>query len=275
MSMRKGLKQPTHYFYINGYLFNVLNDSKSDSDIEISKTKMFVSNKSYGYTDIQWNNFTGENIDLTILSRTTDVYTGEHAQPAEGGIPDFYNYSHTPAGVLKYWAQNFVPWNIVTNIQAHESAAYVVDQDGFSQENPTPTETLTHVKLIQYEKPYEMEQTYFQNETATTNSVELSAAAQEVGVLGELKQTCHCNINTPSDKCTASVNEQVELIQKYLQQWGYFPFYLRKTGVITTNGKFCYYTTQALKKFQEDNKLTVNGVFNKETREKFIKKLGE
>ena len=274
--MKKGLLKPTHYFYINGYKFNVLNDSKSDSDIDISKTKMFVSNKSYGYTDIQWNNFTGENIDLTIVSRTTEVYTGDHVQPDEGGITTFYNYSRTPAAVLKYWAQNFVPFNVVTNIQAHESSRYTVDEGGFSQENPTPTVTLTHLKLIQYEKPYEMEQTYFQNETITkTSSVTLSAVAQEIEKVGELKQTCHCTVNTPSDKCTASNNEEVELIQKYLQLWGYFPFYLRKTGIITTNGKFCYYTTQALKKFQEDNKLTVNGVFTAETKAQFIKKLGE
>ena len=93
--------------------------------------------------------------------------------------------------------------------------------------------------------------------------------------IGEYEQRCSCNATSKYEDCTSSVYDDVMIIQRYLQQWGYFPFYLRNAGVVTVTGRYCYYTTLAVQKFQEDNKLTVTGKFNKETRDCFIKKLGE
>lgn len=270
------IKNPKYYFYINGYNFKVLEDSKSDSEINLDKTKMFVSNKSYGYTDIQWKNFTGETMTLKILSDITDVYTGEHTQPEEGGINTFYNYQRTPHAVLKYWAQNFVPLNVKTNLQAHESAKYVVDENGFSQEHITPSVVQTDLTLIQYERPYEMEQTYWQTaENTNKNTVKIAAPTQEIDSIDTTySQTCSCTVNTPGEKCTAHTDDNVKLIQKHLQEWGYMPMYTRETGGIEPNGRYCFHTTQAMKKFQEDTGITVTGNFNSETKKMFIKKLG-
>lgn len=264
------------YFYINGHLFHVRTDSESESEIQLNKTKMYVPSTNYGYTDIQWNNFTGETIDLTIYSTTDEVYSGDHVQPPDGtGAKDFYKTPRTPHAVLKYWAQFGIVCTVKTNIQAHESGNYLID-DGITQSSPQPNFIITKLKLIQYEKPEEMIQTYWKpNQTATNNknTSQLSASYMEIKeVTTPLKQTCLCKKSTDASNCTASSIDGVQIIQKYLQKWGYLPWAIGSYN-ISVNGKFCYNTTQALKNFQEKNKLTVTGTFNLETKEAFLKKI--
>lgn len=264
------------YFYINGHNFNVSIDAESTSEINLIKTKMFVAGKNWGYTDIQWTNFTGETIKCKIYSRThDDPYTGEHVQPTENGIYGFYNDSAnlTPHGVLKYWAQNFVPCEVVTNIHSFESGTYVIDE--FSQTNPSTDFVATNITLLQYEKPGEIEQTYWTTTgSETRDTTELTAQYKELEAIGYLSQACACSEDTESEECTASYDDNTMKIQKYLKQWGYFPSYVHGTGKIEINGKFCYHTTQALRRFQERRGIEVSGEFDETTKEHFLKILG-
>jgi len=261
------------YFYINGHDFPINMSADSESTINLIKNKMYVAGKNWGYTDIQWTNFTGEEITLETYSRNTDVYQGEPAQPNNGGIYDFYNESRTPHAVLKYWAQNFVQCIVKTNLEAFENGTYVIDT--FKQSNPSDDFVTTQFTLIQYEKPGEIEQTYWKPEDIDVlrSTAQLSAQSQEVSNLTNHTQNCSCTEITPKEKCTATFNVEVEIIQKYLQQWGYFPSYVYGKGNIEVNGKFCYYTTQALRNFQEDCGIDVTGEFNDLTKSYFIKKL--
>ena len=234
---------------------------------------MYVPGKNWGYTDIQWTNFSGETTDLETYSRNTDKYLGEPVHPDNGGIVDFYNTTRTPHAVLKYWAQNFVRCVVKTNLQAFESGTYVIDT--FNQSNPHSDFVITQFTLIQYEKPGEIEQTYWQTieEEDNRSTASLTAQSKEVESLGNHIQNCKCTATTPQEECTATYNVEVEIIQKYLQQWGYFPSYVYGIGDVELNGKFCYHTTQALRFFQEDCGLEVTGDFNDLTKSYFIKKL--
>lgn len=267
------------YFYINGHLFNVSVDSEATSEIKLVKTRMFVSKKSWGYNDIQWTNFTGETLDLTIYSREyDDVYTGEETQPDWGGITDFYKTKRTPHAVLKYWAQNFVPCVVKTNIQSFESGTYVIDE--FGQSNPSNYFVETKLKLVQYEKPEEVTQTYWKSEetktsTKNTDTSKLTASTKEITSLGQHSQKCTCTSTTKSTDCKATVEDDVKIIQKYLKEWGYFLLYSRLVGNVPITGKYCYYTTQAIKQFQLDRGLTITGNFDIETKNEFLKKVKE
>lgn len=261
------------YFYINGHDFHVDTSAESTSEINLIKNKMFVAGKNYGYTDIQWTNFSGETLDVEIYSRINETYNGDPAQPANGGLYEFYNTSRTPHGVLKYWGQNFVPCIIKTNLHAFESGTYVIDE--LKQSNPHSDFVVSKIKFVQYEKPSEMVQTYWREDGLSNNvsTHNLTAQTREVSRLGQHTQNCECTDTTPVEQCTATHNTEVEIIQKYLQQWGYFPSYTYGLGTITVNGKFCYYTTQALRRFQEDCGIEVTGDFNDSTRSHFMKKL--
>lgn len=259
------------YFYINGYNFKIGTDTKSKSGINLIKNKMYVPGKNWGYTDIQWTNFSGEELTLNIFSRIYDEYTGDPAQPLNGGISTFYDEKRTPHAVLKYWAQNFVPCVIKTNLQAYESGTYVIDE--IAQHNPHYDFIVTSLTLLQFERPGEIEQTYWTAEKISESTASMNAQTYEVSQLGPHIQNCSCTVTTPKEECTASFNPEVEIIQKYLQQWGYFPSYSYNTGKITVNGRFCYWTTQALRRFQEDRGIEVSGDFNDITRSHFMRKL--
>ena len=261
------------YFYINGHDFRVGINAESTSSINLIKNKMFVAGKNYGYTDIQWTNFSGEELDVEIYSRVTDIYQGDHAQPDNGGLYEFYDTPRTPHGVLKYWGQNFVPCIIKTNLHAFESGTYVIDE--LRQSNPHSDFVTSKIKFIQYEKPTEIVQTYWKSDGIANNpsTHNLTAQSREVSRLGQHTQSCNCTDTTPTEECTATYNTEVEIIQKYLQQWGYFPSYTYSLGSIMVNGKFCYHTTQALRYFQEDRGIEVTGDFNDITRSHFMRKL--
>lgn len=258
------------HFFINGYNFKVSTDAEAKSELNLVKNKMYVAGKQWGYTDIQWTNFTGETIDVDIYSRATDIYTGEKAQPNNGGISDFYNVDRTPHAVLKYWAQTFVPCKIVTNIQAFESATYVIDE--ISQKSPHHNFIVTKVSFIQYEKYGEIEQTYWEP-AALKETININAQTYAIRDMSEHTQYCFCTKDTPSDECTASYNPEVEYIQELLQQWGFFPSYVRSVGKIQVNGRYCYYTTLALQKFQESRGIEVTGDFDMMTKSHFMRKL--
>lgn len=263
------------YFKINGHNFNVSTNASSKSEINLVKNKMYVPGKSWGYTDIQWTNFTGATITCEIYSRVTDKYLGKHAQPDQGGIEDFYTRSNgeiTPHGVLKYWAETFVTCEIDTNLHVFESGKYKIDE--LSQSQPDTYFVVSKVTFIQYEQPDEIEQTY--NTTAainTENTSHMNAQAAELADMSLHYQSCKCNSHTDSSQCTASPSSAVKTIQDYLQQWGYFPSYVYGLGSIQPNGKFCYHTTQALKKFQEATGIETTGKFDEETKKQFLKKL--
>lgn len=260
------------YFYINGHNFRVGTNAESKSEINIVKNKMYVPGKSWGYTDMQWTNFSGETLTIEVYSRTWEEYKGDPVQPDNGGIPNFYNRKVTPHAVLKYWAQNFTTCHVETNLQAFEPGDYKIDE--FSQSNPDSDFIVTKLTLVQYEKPNEIEQTYNQavvNNAGDTSS--LNALTEEVREMANHTQTCGCTSTTDASKCTAVPNIEVLAIQNHLQQWGYFPSYSYGVGNITPNGKFCYYTTQALKKFQEDRGIEVTGNFDEVTKSHFMKKL--
>ena len=130
------------------------------------------------------------------------------------------------------------------------------------------------MSFIQYEKPGQIDQTYWSNQQIGWKSTtELSAQWKEVNALGNHAQDCSCDQNTPSEKCTARVDKEVEVIQKYLQQWGYFPSYTDGEK-ISVNGRFCYNTTQALRRFQEHRGIEITGNFNDLTKEHFKRILG-
>lgn len=258
------------YFWINHYDFKVSTSAEAKSELNLVKNKMYVAGKQWGYTDIQWTNFTGETIDVEIYSRATDKYTGEEAQPRNGGLPDFYKTDRTPHAVLKYWAQTFVPCKIVTNIQAFESGTYVIDE--ISQTSPHHNFIITKCSFIQYEPSDEIVQTYW-SPAKLKPTTEINAYTFAVRDLKYHTQGCFCDKDTPSDNCTAVYSSDVEFIQKLLQQWGYFPTYARGVGKIEPNGRFCYYTTLALQMFQEDRGIDITGDFDMMTQSHFMRKL--
>ena len=264
------------YFIINGHDFKLDVDAESTSELNLVKTKMYSPESMWGYNDIQFTNFTGESIDGVIYSRTTDVYTGDEAQPEveARAIKDFYKTPRTPHGVLKYWAQNFVPCKIVTDLQSFNDGTYVIEE--IKQKNLELDFVKTTLTFAMYEKPSEMNQVYWSAvEYHDVNTTQLSTTAQTVMALPLFKQTCLCEQTTPAEFCTASEDIDVKFIQKLLQDWGYFPTYTRETGVITPNGKYCYQTTQAISKFQQDMGIPVTGDFSEATRSKFLKKVME
>jgi len=261
-------------FFINGYEFHVGTNAETKSEINIVKNKMYVPGKSWGYNDIQWTNFSGESLSLEIYSRTYEEYTGEETQPPNGGDPTFYRTKRTPHAVLKYWAQTFVTCHIETNLHAFESGDYKIEE--FSQTQPDADFVITKLSFIQYERPGEMEQTYNTAiDSNVTDTSQFTAQAIELLSFSNHAQTCGCTATTDSSQCTASYNGEVEIIQKYLQQWGCFPSYLNGIGDVIVNGKFCYHTTQALRKFQEGQGIEVTGKFDETTKNRFLKKLTE
>lgn len=263
------------YFYINGHEFNVSTKAESKSEINIVKNKMYVPGKNWGYTDMQWTNFSGESLSLEIYSRINDKYTGKHVQPDNGGISDFYTQNETgltPHAVLKYWAQMFVTCHVETNLHAFESGDYKIDE--FSQTQPDTYFVITKLTLLQYEDNREKEQTY--NQTAQLNTKDtsrLNAQSSQISGFSNHTQDCVCTSKTDASECIASPNEEVGVIQLYLQQWGYFPSYSYGIGNIEVNGKYCYHTTQAIKKFQEDRGIETTGNFDEVTKSHFVKKL--
>ena len=267
----KKYKGEVPYFIINGYDFKIDTDAVSESELNLIKNRMFVSNKAWGYNDIQWTNFSGENIDLTVYSRRSDKYTGDKAQPEDGGISDFYETERTPHAVLKYWSQNFVVCTVKTNLQSFENGNYVIDT--FKQSSPTFDFIVTDMTLVQYEQPSEVNQSYYSPVNYDVNTALLNAGISEVRELKLHSQSCDCNQYTPALQCTATAQEDVKVIQKYLMDWGYFPNYTKDTGNINPNGKYCYTTTVAVMKFQKDMGIPVSGDFTDETRTAFIKKI--
>ena len=260
-------------FKINGYDFRVDTDIESESEINLVKTKMYVPNKAWGYNDIQWTNFTGESIELTIYSRITDKYTGEEAQPKDVnmGIKDFYKKTRTPHAVLKYWAQNFVKCELKTDLQAYENGTYVIES--FKQSNPTYDFVVTDLTLIQYEEPSEINQSYYSPAPYIVDTSLLAAGVDEIQQLELHSQSCDCNEFTPAMQCTSPIQDDVKVIQKYLQDWGYFPTYTKQTGTIKPSGRYCYTTTIAIMKFQKAYGIPVSGDFTEETRRVFLKKI--
>lgn len=264
------------YFIINGHDFKLNLDAESTSELNLVKTKMYSPESMWGYNDIQFTNFTGETIDGIIYSRTTDVYTGDEAQPTveARAITDFYKTKRTPHGVLKYWAQNFVPCEIVTDLQAFNNGTYVIEE--IHQKNLEMDFVQTTLTFAMYEKPSEMNQVYWSAvEYHDVQTIELSSTAQTVMELGWYTQTCQCEATTPAELCTASEDPDVKFIQKLLQGWGYFPTYTREAGKITPNGKYCYHTTQAISKFQQAMGIPVSGDFSETTKSRFLKKVIE
>ena len=263
-------------FIINGYDFRIDVDAVAESELNLVKTKMYSPKTMWGYNDIQFTNFTGETIDAIIYSRTTDVYDGDEAQPVaeERAISGFYKTERTPHAVLKYWAQNFVPCKIVTDLQAFNDGTYIIES--IKQKNLEVDFIQTTLEFAMYQKPSEMEQVYWSPVTYNdVKSVSFSTNALAVRDLGYYTQTCTCNQTTPGDLCTATEDADVKFIQKLLQDWGYFPNYSKETGTITPTGKYCWITTQAISKFQETEGIPVTGDFTESTRSAFLRKIME
>ncbi|WP_455644826.1 peptidoglycan-binding domain-containing protein [Methanosphaera sp.] len=266
------------YFYINGYKFRIGVEAKSTSDLNIKENKMYVAKESWGYTDLQWSNFVGEELPIEIYSRVTEIYSGDTAQPDWGGISTFYNTPRTPHAVLKYWAQIGCPCNVVTNLEAYESGQYLITS--FSQENQTYDVIKTELTLKQYEKPESVVQTYWKPvdlKTITVNSKsnqELSGTAKEIQEISDCSQTCSCTENTSPSLCNAPASENVKVVQKYLRNFGYFPIFTREHGRLDITGRYCYTTTQAIMALQQDYGLTINGRVNKQVKEVFMKLAG-
>lgn len=258
------------HFYINGYNFNVSVNAEAESELNIVKNKMYVAGKRWGYTDMQWTNFTGEKITCEIYSRATDEYTGDMKQPDNGGIDNFFNTKRTPHAVLKYWAQTFTKCYIQTNIQSFESGLYIIDS--ISQSSPHHNFIVTKLTFQQYERTNDVSQTYW-TPANLKNSTKISAQYRTIERMVFHKQGCKCTDETPGEECSATSDKEVKQIQTFLQQWGYFPSYSGTTGKITANGKFCWYTTQALRKFQQARGIEVTGNFDQMTKANFMKKL--
>lgn len=271
-NLKYAIDEVDPHFYINGHEFNVSTNAESKPEINLVENKMFVPGKSWGYTDIQWTNFSGTTLDLEIFSRTYDEYKGDPVQPANGGISSFYDSKKTPHAVLKYWAETFTVCHIETNIHAFEPGDYVIKD--ISQKSPTADFVVTKLTMIQYERPGETAQTYHTSLTVNPkNTAYMNAQTNEILKMANHAQTCSCNADTPANECTAGTNLEVSQIQKHLQQWGYFPSYINSVGKVNANGRFCYHTTQALKNFQKDRGIEVTGAFDSKTKEEFIKKL--
>lgn len=263
------------YYYMNGYNFRVEVDAESESELNIKENKMFVASSNYGYTDLQWTNFTGEEVPLDVWSRITEVYTGERAHPKTGGDPEFYNETKTPHSVLKYWAQLGVIINVKTNIESMESGTFLIKK--FAQSNPTFDWVHTQMTLIQYEKPEDISQSYFAPtlpEEVNIDTQPLTATAREIKSIKDCQQTCHCTADSNPDMCVSSPDDNVKVLQKYLRRYGYLPIYTRLFGRINITGRYCYNTTQAVMELQADYGLTVNGQCNKEVREALLKLAG-
>lgn len=284
------------YFAINGYEFRIKKDTESKSELNIVKTKMYVPTTSWGYNQIDFVNFTGEEIDLEIYSRVTEKYTGDKVQPETGALQGFYSNNPTPHATLKYWAQCGVVCTVLTNLQAYESGDYIITD--FSQSSPEFDTVTTKLTLSQYEDTSDIQQTFWRtSDTAgksTTaselgeqssgsgvtvtddsgNSQVLSASAQEIMSLGDHHQTCKCTEDTPLEECTSTVDQEVRVIQKYLQQFGYFPTYTKSNGLLEVSGKYCWYTTQGVANLQEANNLPATGEFNSGVRDVLLKLIG-
>lgn len=280
MTTTEGVSQKNPpYFYMNGHNFKIDTDAETESDINLVENRMFVPAEYWGYTDIQWTNFAGEKLPIKVYSRNDTVYRGEAVPPVgtsktDSNVKKMYSNNPSEFAILKYWAQTFVPITLVTNIPAFENGTYVIRS--FKQSAPEYNFIVTAMELIQYEKPDETVQTYWRawGNSTKTDSSKLTAAAKELEKINcPVKQSCVCDENTDYKKCKASVSDSVKLIQRYLQRWGYFLVYSRQTGRVPVTGKFCWYTTQAISNFQRDNGLTIDGVFNTETRKAFIDKL--
>lgn len=272
-------KKQRAYFYINGHPFKISKDAESESELNIHETKMFVSKESWGYTYLQWANFTGQNLTLKIFNNINESYKGEAVQPDDGsGINDFYNTSRTPNAVLKYWAEKFVPCKVVTNLQSLEDGNYRIKS--FKQTNPTYALVETDITLILDEqgdiasqtfwKPVDLTDPTSDNNGSTTL---ITALSKQIMALGDYHQECKCTATTPSSECTAPVYDQVKTIQSVLRQFGYYPLY-GAIGQLNITGKYCYYTTQAVKSVQQDYNLPVTGNFDTTMKSALIKLLG-
>ncbi|WP_292474174.1 peptidoglycan-binding domain-containing protein [Methanosphaera sp.] len=262
------------YFYINGHDFPIEYEAESESKLGIVENEMFVSADSYGYTDIQWTNFTGEELPIDVYTRITDTYLGLPVQPNDhSGDETFYNTPKTPHAVLKYWSQRGVPCNVKTNLEAYESGTYIIK--AINQSNISFSLIKTHLELTQYEKPDEIEQTYWsptdEIKILAKNNKNISATAQEIQELPDMQQSCNCVEDSPPELCIAPSLPEVETLQKYLRRYGYLPIFSRQYGRINITGKYCYNTTQALKQLQQDFGLTINGDCNEEVRRALLK----
>ena len=199
------------YFYINGYDFKISVNAEAESELNIVKNKMYVAGKRWGYTDMQWTNFTGEKITAEIYSRATDEYTGDMKQPDNGGIDNFFNTKRTPHAVLKYWAQTFTKCYIYTNIQSFESGLYIIDS--LSQSSPHHNFIVTKLSFQQYEKGDDIDQTYW-TPANLKNSTKYTAQYQTIEKMVFHKQRCACKDTTKAEECTAKADNEVKTIQK-------------------------------------------------------------
>lgn len=261
------------YFYMNGHNFIIETDAESTSELNIKENTMFVPSESYGYTDLQWCNFTGEELPLVVYSRITDEYTGDKVQPTDGtGDENFYNGILTPHSVLKYWAQKGIPVKVRTNIESLENGTYLIMEH--SQSNPTFDWVVTNLTLKQYEKPEDVIQTYYAptHPEQITSVYTLTATATEIRNIQECSQTCNCTEDSDPELCIAPADDNVAVLQKYLRRYGYLPIFTRAYGRINITGRYCYYTTQAVKELQADFGLTINGNCNSEVK-KALEKL--
>ena len=284
------------YFKMNGQVYHVTNDIKSKSQLNIAQTPMYVSKSKWGYNYLQWLNFSGEEITLTVLCKSDDLYNGNKVYPdtkdssdtSNSDNDDIYNKNPTTYAMLKYWAQMFVTVTVETNLQAIEDGEYKITE--FSQSHLSPSGGRTNpsnglvsggiiqseITLVHFEK--EMHQQYYSAGTISAYSdsqdtSDLTLASAELGSLGTYSQQCKCNSTNCKKSqlergCTATVSDDVKIIQKYLARAGYIEWqYWGKTPT----GMFCYHTTTDVKAFQKSYGLPVNGVFNKATRDALLK----
>lgn len=260
-------------FLMNGHPFHVDTNISSKSELNISKTPMYVPKKGWGYNYLQWNSFSGEEIDVVVYNHTWEKYTGTKALPDSDKFTTeqvYDDWNLSVHGSLKYWAQNFVTVNVQTTLEAIEPGKYKITE--FEQKQVTFDVIETTMTLTQYEQE-DMAQTYWKvTTTGNTNKGDTSsdnATAKQVMALHSHAKTCTCDKNSDPDKCTSSPNDEVKTIQKYLRRLGYYPSYnsiVHKP--LTFSGRFCYWTQEAIREFQKANKITVSGAFDETTKKK-------
>lgn len=296
----KAYTNPECYFEVNGQPLRIKTQFNAERDVQVNETRLFSGFNTADKAALKHLYFQGDagiTLNVEALVFTDDAYIGEKAG-------DLVNYTEdtTVASVLIDWNRTFQACKIISDSPIIEKGYYRMTRC-----NPTQI----HHNLIHFELTFVQDTYNFNPELQTkgalstvNNNIKTGSSnhrydSSELEVPKDntkpvtpktniqtdttkkpveneftkklkdcvtLKKKCKCTTYKRSDCSTKTRIECVVQYQKALQKVGYYLGY-------KVDGLFCCYTYQATRKFQQDNKLVVDGWVGTQTMTALIKKL--
>lgn len=285
---------PTVYFEVNGQPLRVMLGDTIEPDVEVAETRLhsgFETSDKAAVKHLYFQGDAGLTINCTAVVRTDDIYIGER-------VGDSINYTDetTVVSVLMDWGRTFQVCKLITNDP-------IIDKSYYRMKKPTFTHILPNVYQVDLTF---VEDTYHYNNSLQTEgamssvnnvlkvgtsstghydstNIEWTAPIREqvvsknngVGVESEFISTLRaCPVLTK--KCSCEKYKKSNCNVQYVKCVWYYQKGLKQVGYYLDgkhDGLFCYITKRATVKFQKDHNLTVNGSFDKNTKEVLINKL--